>query len=82
MFDRKFQTNQGAAIFQKHLEICKSADSIWLVKIEIFGDVILSLIEFSDRKSASLHILHRNYVKRKSNTKICTIEIKGIYGTF
>lgn len=82
MFDGKSKTKQGVAVFQKHLEICKSADSIWLVKFEIFRDDILSLIEFSERKSASLNILHRTYAKMKANIKICTIEIKGIYCTF
>lgn len=83
MFDRKSKSNQGATVFQKkHLEVSKSADSIWLVKIEIFRDGILNLIEFSDRKSASLYIRHRTYVKKKTNINICTIEIKGIYGTF
>lgn len=82
MSDRKSKTSQGVTVFQKHLETCKSAGSIWLVKTEIFRDDILSLIEFLDRKSASLQILHRTYAKMKTNMKICTIEIKGIYGTF
>lgn len=53
-----------------------------IIQTEIFRDGILNLIKFSDRKSASLHILRRTYVTRKTNIKICIIEIKGIYSIF